>query len=41
MIKMPNATITIYLKDPEYIKYIEKKEEINKKVRELVKGELV
>ena len=37
---MPNVSVTIYLNDKDYIKYIDRKEEINKKVRELVKHEV-
>lgn len=37
---MPNTTISVYLTDDEYIEYVEKKEEINKLVKELVKKEV-
>ncbi len=37
---MPNATISVYLNDEDYVKYTKKKEDINKKVRELVKMEV-
>jgi len=37
---MPNTNISIYLSDEEYVKYVEKKEEINKKVRDLIKKEI-
>lgn len=38
---MPNATIAVYLTDDEYFKYVKKKEIINKKVKELVKKEIL
>jgi len=37
---MPNTTISVYLTDEEFIKYIKKKEIIYKKIKELVKGEI-
>ncbi len=37
---MPNATISVYLSDEEYLKYIKQKEHINEKAREAVKKEL-
>ena len=35
---MPN--ITVYLTDDEYVKYLEKKEEINKELKETVQKRL-
>lgn len=35
---MPQATI--YLNDEDYVKYIARKEELNKKVRELISNEV-
>lgn len=37
---MPNATISIYLTDEEYIKYVNGKDHINSKVKDLVKEEV-
>jgi len=37
---MPNIAISIYLKDEEYLAYAKRKDEINKKARELVKKEI-
>jgi hypothetical protein len=37
---MPNANITIYFTDEEYIKYSKNKKQINSKARELVKKEV-
>ena len=37
---MPNATISVYLSDDEYLKYIKQKEQCNEKAREAVKKEL-
>jgi len=37
---MPNVSITIYLPEKQYMKYIENKVEINKKVRKLVRKEI-
>jgi len=37
---MPNASITVYLTDEEYVKYVKQKEKVNEKVRELVKAEI-
>ena len=34
---MPNASISVYLSDDDYVKYTTNKKEINSKVRELVK----
>jgi len=34
---MPNTNISLYLNDSEYILYVEHKEIINKRVREIVK----
>jgi len=34
---MPNTTISFYLSDEEYVKYVSKKKEISAKVREAVK----
>lgn len=34
---MPNATISVYLTDEEYVKYLKKKEDLNQKAREIVK----
>ena len=38
--KMPNTTISVYLNDEDYVKYIQNKEKINEKVREAVKEQL-
>ena len=37
---MPNASITVYLNDELFIKYLQNKKKINTKVRELVKREI-
>ena len=37
---MPNTTISVYLNDDEYVKYVKNKERINEKVREVVKKEV-
>ncbi len=37
---MPNATITTYLNDEEFLKYLKNKETINQKARDLVKKEV-
>lgn len=37
---MPNASITVYLSDLDYVRYVEKKVEINKKVQKLVRKEV-
>ncbi len=37
---MPNATISVYLSEDEYLKYIKQKEQCNEKAREAVKKEL-
>jgi len=37
---MPNATITTYLKDADFIKFLNRKDEISKKIRALVKREV-
>ena len=37
---MPNITLTTYVSDDEYVKYIDKKKEINVKIKEVVKREL-
>ena len=37
---MPNATISIYFNDKDYPKYIRRKEELNAKVREIIKKEI-
>ena len=37
---MPNATISIYFNDEDYLKYIRRKEELNIKVREIIKKEI-
>lgn len=34
---MPNTTISVYLTDEEYVKYVSKKVEINDKVRDIIK----
>ncbi len=34
---MPNATISIYLTDEEYLKYVKKKKEINAKIKDYLK----
>jgi hypothetical protein len=34
---MPNASITVYLNDGLFVKYLKQKKEINEKVRILVK----
>ena len=38
---MPNANVTIYLTDEEYIKYSQNKKDINEKAREIIKKELL
>ena len=35
---MPNVNLTIYLANGDYVKYLENKEEINKKAREYFKS---
>ena len=37
---MPNAPISIYLSDDEYVRYVAKKKLINEKVRNLVRSEI-
>lgn len=37
---MPNTTISVYLSDEDYVKYVDNKSIINDKVRELIKGEI-
>lgn len=37
---MPNISISVYLSDEEYVKYLKKKEDINTKAREIVKKQL-
>lgn len=37
---MPNTSISIYLSDDDYIRYIKDKEAINTKVRDLIKKEV-
>lgn len=37
-LKMPTVNITIYFNENDYTKYAKKKETVNKKVRDLVKG---
>lgn len=37
---MPNAAISVYLADDEYVRYVEKKKIINEKVRNLVRSEI-
>jgi hypothetical protein len=37
---MPNATISVYLTDDEYVKYIPKKGAINEKCKDMVKKEI-
>lgn len=37
---MPNVTISIYLNDGDYIKYVERKKEINAKAKETIKSML-
>jgi len=37
---MPNASISIYLTDKEYVMYVPKKKEINIKIRALIKEEI-
>jgi len=35
---MPNTNITVYLSDLEYVEYVNKKKEINVKMRNTLKG---
>ncbi len=37
---MPTIPLSVYLTEKEYIKYIERKEDINEKVKHLVKKEI-
>lgn len=37
---MPNVSITIYLSNGNFTRYIDRKKEINAKVRELVRKEI-
>ena len=37
---MPNASISVYMSDSEFIKYLEHKTTINAKAREVVKKEV-
>ena len=37
---MPNASISVYLSDDEYVRYVEKKKLLNEKIRNLVKSEI-
>ena len=37
---MPNANVTIYLTDEEYVNYLQHKKDINKKAREIIKKEI-
>lgn len=37
---MPNVSITVYLNDEDYVKYVSKKEELNLKTREYFKEQL-
>ena len=34
---MPNTSITIYLSDEDYVKYVKKKTQINEKLRIFIK----
>lgn len=37
---MPNVTISIYLNDADYMKYVGRKKEINAKAKETIKSML-
>lgn len=37
---MPNTTISVYLSDPDYVKYVKDKEKINEKVREVIRNSI-
>ena len=37
---MPNASITVYFNDKDYLKYLKKKEQINAKARKFVKQQI-
>jgi len=38
---VPNISISIYLNEDDYLRYIQRKEGINARARELVKDELL
>lgn len=38
---MPNVNMSLYLNDAEYVKYLKRKTELNKKARELIKKEII
>jgi len=37
---MPNAAISVYLSDEEFVEYVKDKKAINEKIRNLVKKEI-